>query len=155
MNALSAQGVKMIPGKFIPVKLTFKKDSMPIIDMGPYILENSCIPDMIKYQTHAEKRTDVNIAATIIDYAYQDIYDHAFIITGDNDIAPAIEIVKKRFPLKKFTLVLPMNKQPPGDLIDICDGPAILLDESYLAAAQLPNPVMSGSEEIYCPISWK
>ena len=57
--------------------------------------------------THEEKQIDVNMALQILDDAYNDKYDVAFIMSGDSDIVPAIKAVKRKFPDKKFLAVLP------------------------------------------------
>lgn len=43
-----------------------------------------------------EKKTDVNIAVKLIEYAFDDLYDVAYIISGDSDLVPAIEYVQDK-----------------------------------------------------------
>jgi len=57
----------------------------------------------LKYQTYEEKRTDVNIAIKILEDAFLKKYDRAIIMSGDSDIVPSIESVKKNFPETLFT----------------------------------------------------
>jgi len=61
-------------------------------------------------QTHEEKRTDVNIAARLIRDAYLDVYDSAFIMSGDSDLIPGIETVRELFPSKELVAVFPLNR---------------------------------------------
>jgi len=154
VEALTARGVHTVMGKFSPVTKRFKKSVMQIIDMAPIITEYSIIPDEIEYKTNEEKRTDVNMAAKIIDYAYQNKYDHAYIVTADGDIAPAIEIAKNRFPDKKFTAVLPIGLS--GQYIcKICDFNVIKIEEDHLKNSQLPDTVTIGSDRQFSkPPSW-
>ena len=66
-------------------------------------------PFHIEYETYEEKKTDVNIAVNIVGDAFTDSYDKAILITGDNDIAPAVLRVKKTFPDKEFLVVFPFG----------------------------------------------
>jgi hypothetical protein len=60
-----------------------------------------------------EKRTDVNIAVSMVDDAYQDRCDHLILISGDSDLVPAVAVVRERFPKKKITVYVP-TRNPPG-----------------------------------------
>jgi uncharacterized LabA/DUF88 family protein len=57
-----------------------------------------------------EKKTDVNIATALICDALDDKYDTAIIVTGDSDLVPAIEAVKKLKPEKRFIAAFPPNR---------------------------------------------
>jgi len=54
-----------------------------------------------------EKRTDVNIAVSMVDDAYQNACDNFVLISGDSDLVPAIATVRSRFPAKKISLYVP------------------------------------------------
>jgi hypothetical protein len=60
-----------------------------------------------KWIGHEEKETDVNIALFLLDSAYQNFFDRALVITNDSDLAPAIQMTRKRFPEKRITTVAP------------------------------------------------
>jgi uncharacterized LabA/DUF88 family protein len=47
---------------------------------------------------YEEKRTDVSIATRLIRDAYLDLYDSAFIMSGDSDLIPAIGTIRALFP---------------------------------------------------------
>jgi uncharacterized LabA/DUF88 family protein len=47
------------------------------------------------------------MSINIVGDAFSDLYDKAILITGDNDIAPAVVRVKKTFPKKEFLVVFP------------------------------------------------
>ncbi|CAA7616379.1 NYN domain-containing protein [Magnetospirillum sp. UT-4] len=66
---------------------------------------------------HEEKETDVNIALALLDQAYRDLYDHAFLVTGDSDIAPAVRLVLSHFPNKKITVIAPPHRPHSSELI--------------------------------------
>lgn len=63
------------------------------------------------YQTFEEKRTDVNIAIKLFQTAIEDLWDTALIISGDSDLIPAIEAVKKSFPSKQIGIVIPIGRR--------------------------------------------
>ncbi|MFH1227150.1 MAG: NYN domain-containing protein [Planctomycetota bacterium] len=63
------------------------------------------------YQTFREKRTDVNIAVRLFQTAVSDIWDTAMIISGDSDLIPAIEGVKKAFPAKRIGILIPTSRR--------------------------------------------
>lgn len=59
-----------------------------------------------------EKETDINIALSLFDDAYQDIFDHAYLVSSDSDQAATARMFKSRFPTKKFTTVSPPKREP-------------------------------------------
>jgi hypothetical protein len=88
VNALISTGV-------IPVMGNFKKK------------DRKCPSCKHKWNGHEEKETDVNIALSLLNEAYQDQYDHALLITRDSDMTPAIKMVRKIFSNKTITVVAP------------------------------------------------
>jgi uncharacterized LabA/DUF88 family protein len=63
------------------------------------------------YSTYEEKLTDVNLAIDLLRLAHLDRYDKALLVTGDSDIAPAIEAVKQTFPHKQVAVVIPVSRR--------------------------------------------
>ncbi len=61
------------------------------------------------YKTHEEKETDVNIALWLLNEAYKDQFDEAFIVSRDSDLTPAIRMVLEEFPKKKIKVISPPN----------------------------------------------
>lgn len=49
-----------------------------------------------------KKETDVNIALAMLDLDYKDKFDHAFLISNDSDLAPAIHMVEAQKKQKQF-----------------------------------------------------
>lgn len=54
-----------------------------------------------------EKGTDVNIALQMLDDAYQNVCDRMVLVSADSDLAPALRIIRHRFPKIQITLYLP------------------------------------------------
>ncbi|MBS0626181.1 MAG: NYN domain-containing protein [Verrucomicrobia bacterium] len=103
VKALSSQGVLPILGKF---KVKPKK----------------CMACNAKWESHEEKETDVNLALALLDLAYKDQYDHAFLLSRDSDLAPAVRKVKDNFPNKKVSVFAPFNYKHSSELIQVSDG---------------------------------
>jgi uncharacterized LabA/DUF88 family protein len=66
---------------------------------------------------HEEKETDVNIALALMHGAYRDEYDHAFLISRDSDLAPAVRKVGAEFPQKRITIIAPPNRGHSTELL--------------------------------------
>ena len=76
-----------------------------------------CFSCGAKWESHEEKETDVNLALALLDMAYKNLYDHAFILSRDSDLAPAVHKVKQNFPLKKITIFSPYIYRHSSELI--------------------------------------
>jgi len=91
IHALRTVGVKDILGKF-----TIRDRRCPLC--------TKC------YQSHEEKKTDINIAITLLADGMTDKFDTALILSGDSDLAPVITKLKKLCPNKKVGIIVPQNQ---------------------------------------------
>jgi len=87
IHALRTVGVKDILGKF-----TIRDRKCPLC--------KRC------YQAHEEKKTDINIAVTLLTDAVEDKFDTALILSGDSDLAPVSSKLKQLCPNKKLGVVV-------------------------------------------------
>jgi hypothetical protein len=71
--------------------------------------DRSCTRCGAKWIGHEEKETDVNIALWLLNEAYRDVYDEAFILSRDSDLTPAVKMIVEHFPSKKVKVI-----SPPG-----------------------------------------
>ncbi|MVN21772.1 NYN domain-containing protein [Mucilaginibacter arboris] len=62
------------------------------------------------YPYSNEKMTDVNIAVSMMEDAFNDKYDAAFLITGDSDLVPPIKSIQSLFPSKRVFVGFPPNR---------------------------------------------
>lgn len=98
VHALEASGVEAILGRFK------EKDRI-------------CRKCGSAWKDHEEKQTDVSIALHLLRDAYEDKYDRALLVSGDSDLAPAVRMVKQRFPHKEIRVVAPLGRPFSMDLV--------------------------------------
>ncbi len=60
-----------------------------------------------QWTSYEEKMTDSAIASHLVADAFRDQFDTAFLVGGDTDIVPAIKMVRRWFPGKRFTVWFP------------------------------------------------
>lgn len=71
------------------------------------------------YKTHEEKETDVNIALWLLNEAYKNSFDEAFVVSRDSDLTPAIRLVLQEFPNKRVKVISPPNAGHSKELAGI------------------------------------
>ena len=71
---------------------------------------------------HEEKETDVNIALCMLNEAYKDSYDRAYVVSRDSDLKPAIAMVRNEFPHKEILVVAPPHFGHSTDLLSVASG---------------------------------
>lgn len=78
---------------------------------GQYRLKSyDCYKCKKENKAITEKMTDVKISVEMLVDAYQDKYDTALLVTGDSDLVPVINAIKKLFPLKRIVVVFPPKR---------------------------------------------
>lgn len=126
VKALKEQGVTFVQGRF--------KEK-----------ERFCKECKRTWRGHEEKETDVNIALHLLDEAYRDSFDHALLFTADSDLAPAVRIVKKRFPNKQIFIITPPRYKHSLELIRAVGGHKYSrqIKLSHLENALLPETIVT------------
>lgn len=98
-----------------------------------------------------EKKTDVNIATSLICDALSDHYDTAILVTGDSDLRPALDAVKRLRPDKRLVVAFPPNRYSK-DLEDATHVTPIRIWEPLLRKSRLPNVIKrEGLPDVVCP----
>lgn len=128
VRALTATGVRTVMGQFK------NKD-------------RKCSQCDHHWVAHEEKETDVNIALALLDMAHKDLYDHAFLITNDSDLAPAIRMVRNNFPNKQITTVAPPGSRHSQELIQAASAKATI-NQNQLRHCLLPAIVCDAGGNI-------
>jgi hypothetical protein len=79
---------------------------------------NSCGATWI---AHEEKETDVSIGINLVNDAYKQRYEKAYLVTRDSDLMPAVRMVRAEFPTKQIVAVAPPLMGHSNDLIAVCN----------------------------------
>lgn len=134
LKALRLSGVKIVLGEF---KLKDKK----------------CRLCNGVYQTYEEKQTDVNIAIKLFQEGIMDNYDRAIIISGDSDLIPALEAVKKAFPAKEMGIVIPTGRK--AESLKATADFYMKMKEKHLSSSQFDDVIPLGDgKNIQRPSTW-
>ena len=66
-----------------------------------------------RYEVPEEKKTDVSIAVHMISDAIDGLMERIVLVSGDSDLEPAVEWIRKRHPEIKITVYIPQNPDDP------------------------------------------
>lgn len=86
-----------------------------------------------------EKMTDVNIAVSMMEDAHNDLYDMAFLITGDSDLVPPINSIHRIYPKKRVFVAFPPNRSNIS-VKNVAKG-SLVIGRKKLMDAQFPETV--------------
>lgn len=115
----------------------------------------------IVYGTHRprgnsweEKKTDVNLATTMVFDAFMGEYEQAIVITNDSDIVNPIQRVRDDLGLQ-VVVVNPRKHQKTHHELRAAATAVLRIKEEHLAASQLPTKIQDASGRwIAKPASW-
>jgi uncharacterized LabA/DUF88 family protein len=106
------------------------------------------------FRTPEEKLTDVNIAIELFAGAQAEEYDKAILITGDTDIIPAVNAVRRVYPKKQIGVVIPIGRKSE-DLKHTCDF-HFRMKEAQLARCQFPDEIqLPSGQKLTRPDTWR
>jgi len=107
---------------------------------GRYVLRPDCCHECgVMFHRSEEKGTDVCIATEILVDAFRDEFDSALLVSGDGDLAPAFQAVKRHFPEKSVCVAFPPKRgcMALKDIVDL----ALNIRRSTFNQCQLPDEV--------------
>ena len=84
--------------------------------------DRKCVACKATWKAHEEKETDVNIGITMLNDAYKDRYERAYLITRDSDLMPAVTMIRSEFSQKEIVIVAPPLMGHSNDLLPVCNG---------------------------------
>ena len=94
------------------------------------------------YIAHEEKQSDVKIAVWMLNHAGLNLYDRAVLVGADSDLAPAVKVIRERFPTKKLLAVAPPGRQMSYELSQALGKKSVKqLTERQLQSCLLPANV--------------
>ena len=108
------------------------------------------------FETHEEKKTDVNIAVHIIKNCVQGKCNAVYLLSGDNDLVPGLETAKELCPQIRFRVLLPINARAKT-LMSVCKANGfkyVRIKEQHLMASQFPDPLVVGGKTYTKPKHW-
>lgn len=106
-----------------------------------------------QYTRFEEKKTDVNIACQILNDTHLGHYDCCYIVSGDSDLVPPLEIVKRNHPDKRTIVACP----PQRKSIELCESADgwFTVSRQKLKNNQLPEKIItSHGRELIRPAEW-
>ena len=81
------------------------------INYGHYLEKTiTCFECNNTWTSHEEKMTDVRIGTELLIDAFEDRFDTALLLSGDSDLAPPIEAIRRKFPTKRIVVGFPPNR---------------------------------------------
>ncbi len=106
------------------------------------------------YKKPEEKQTDVNIAIKLFETAISDTWDTALIVSGDSDLIPAIQAVKRTFPIKRIGIVIPIGRRAE-ELKKVADFHS-KVKQKHLKTCQFNDVItLNNNHTLKRPDSWK
>lgn len=120
--------------------------------MGHFkVKDRSCRDCGSTWQAHEEKETDVNAALWLLDLAYRDYYDDAFVVSRDSDLAPAVRLVRTRFPAKRIKVVATPNLRHSKELAQAAGNKNLAAIQIIHLERSLLGPVLyDGAGAVIC-----
>lgn len=97
-----------------------------------------------EWPTHEEKESDVNIALWMLDRAYRNEYDRAYLVSSDSDLVPAVKLLRKRFPEKTVKAIAPPERRHGKEIAQAATSLASI-KKVHLKRSLLPERVCDSS----------
>ena len=124
------------------------------IDFGHFLSKRvTCHSCGHSWTKSEEKKTDVNIAVRMLEDVYDDRFDTAIVISGDSDLAPPVETIRKRYPHKRVLVAFP-PKRYSHELRRVADA-AFRIFNRNIRTSHLPATVTTNDRTILtAPQGW-
>ena len=134
LDALRTTTVNIIYGEYQLTSVKCKNCSYQI---------TKC-PDCGKnIETYKEKKTDVNIATSMLMDAYQNQCDKSMLISGDRDLSPPIDALLANFQNHEVIVVFPPARKSKH--LQKIAVHTLKIKEKHLAFCQLPDSIETES----------
>lgn len=120
----------------------------------------SCSHTYKRYLVYEEKGTDVNIALQMLDDTNQKLCERVVLVSGDSDLVPALQLVKKRSPEIEISVYVPSRdfKSQRGaakEIRDAADKDFTLFSSApLLSKSQFPDEIDTPKGKIIKPSDW-
>lgn len=107
------------------------------------------------FKGHEEKESDVNFATHLVADAHDDLFDIAYVVTRDSDLAGPLRHIRARFPLKKIRVIAPEWRRHSKELVAIATHSSSIR-EVHLGACRLAEEYRDaeGNALAKCPAEY-
>lgn len=144
LDAMRAEGVEVVLGHF-------KKKTVKC--------RVGCGSPTNKFVAYEEKESDVNLAIHLVRDILIGAIDHAFVLSTDSDIAPAVEMAIAANPKLIVTAVNVESRHPCWEILDIgkrrgADVRKATVSRSMLRNCLLPDRLAFGDGTIVRPVEY-
>lgn len=116
------------------------------VHQGHFIFDTvdcrNCSRTWIKPQ---EKESDVGIGLHLLDDAYQDVFDVAYLLSADSDQGATARMMKRRFPQKRLVSVVPPGMEASKAILSHTPH-KLKIAVTYLEDCLLPPYALTGPE---------
>lgn len=124
------------------------------IDFGHFLSNTvQCFNCGNVWKKNEEKKTDVNVAVRLLEDASDDRFDTAMIVSGDSDLVPPIESLRRRFPHKRVVVAFPPRRRS-SQLAQAASAVFPIYPQT-VRANHLPDPVRTAAGvDLHAPSGW-
>jgi len=125
------------------------------LHFGHYLTKTiRCFQCGAQWQTHEEKMTDVNIAISLTEDAFNNRFDTALLISGDSDLVGPVLQVKHLHPQKRIVIAFPPARNSARLKAEA--HASFVISRKTLKDSQLPEAVTKTDGYILTrPACWK
>ena len=101
-----------------------------------------------------EKKSDVNIATQMLKDAFENRFDTAYLVSGDSDLVPPIEVIRSMIPPKKIIVAFPPHRGGSTELKNATDV-HVYIANNTLKQSMLPREIVKlDGSKLIIPIEW-
>lgn len=125
--------------------------------LGHYAQEDvSCRICDHQWRKNTEKEGDINLALAVLDAAYKDLFDHAYLVTADSDHAATAKLLVKRFPNKQISSVSPPGRAHSRSILNHARKAKRTLNRDLMDLSVFPKivPSKAGLQAIVRPFEY-
>lgn len=116
--------------------------------------QRQCYKCGYRHTFYEEKKTDVNIASHILMDAFHQKHDRIYVVSGDSDLVPAVEMVKELNACPTIIIANPPRRKS-DELCNVADG-WFSISEKKFQLSQLPEMVRSKKgAKLTRPAEWR
>lgn len=115
--------------------------------LGHYVYEpKGCTDCGSEWKKPTEKETDINVALSLYEDAVADVFDRAYLLTGDSDQAATAKFFRRAFPEKSLVTVSPPGRNFSVHIVPLANGGKIALNKDHIERAIMPPIVMASGK---------